>query len=325
MIMSKSNKKRNIVLFFVLLAVLLAGFSVLVSPSDYEAYDILAVERKVRAMESEPENSIDVLFLGDSESCDVYSPVQLYGEQGFTSYNTGSRAQRITDVYAIFQEELKRQSPKVVVLEVNTLFTKDTLYNSKDAAEMFMEQVLPITHYHSFYKIAEIPEIISGMNTEYARASVLKGFWYRKVAVAYTGPKNYMDSNTKRTSMSDGAQSYLTKIVDLAKSKGIEVLLVASPSPKNWTEGKSLSISDWAKANDVTFLDLNEKVDDIGIDWSTDSLDKGDHVNFYGTLKVNAYIGTVLKENYDLIDHRGDAQYQAWDDLYSSTSIYSNI
>jgi hypothetical protein len=174
--MKQNHRKRNIVLFLLLLAVLLAGSSALVSPSDYEAYDILAVERKVQAMSSEPENSLDVLFLGDSESCDVYSPVQLYGEQGFTSYNTGSRAQRITDAYAILQEELKRQNPKVIVLEVNTLFTKNTLFNTSDEAEMVMEEILPITHYHSFYKIFRIPEIIAGMNTEYDRASALKGF-----------------------------------------------------------------------------------------------------------------------------------------------------
>ena len=276
-IMKISRKGKYVMVFLIGLAVLLAGTSILIMPKEYEAYDILAVERKVNAMESEPVNSLDVLFLGDSESCDVFSPVQLYGEQGFTSYNTGSRAQRITDVYAILEQELKRQSPKVIVLEVNTLFTNDTLYNTKDAAQMYTEQLLPITHYHSFYKIAAIPELIPGMNTEYARATALKGFWYRKVTVAYTGPKNYMSTSTKRTTMSEGAQSYLTKIVDLAKSKGISVLLVASPSPKNWTEGKSLAISDWASSNDVTFLDLNEKVDDMGIDWSKDSLDKGDH------------------------------------------------
>ena len=320
----KINKKtRNVILFLIGLAMLLAGTSCFVMPNDYAAYDILADERKVRAMESEPEYSLDVLFLGDSERCDVFSPLQLYGEQGFTSYNTGSRAQRITDAYAILQEELKRQNPKVIVLEVNTLFTKDTLFNSKDSGQMLAEQLLPITHYHSFYKLAEIPEIISGMNTEYAKASILKGFWYRKVTVAYTGPKNYMNSSTKRESMSEGAQSYLEKIVNLAESKNIKVLLVASPSPKNWTEGKSITISDWAKSHNITFLDLNEKVDDIGIDWSQDSLDKGDHVNFSGTLKINSYIGSVLKENYSLPDHRDDSEYQSWEDLYNSTNIYT--
>ena len=187
---------------------------------------------------------------------------------------------------------------------------------------MYTEMLLPITHYHSFYKIAEIPEIISGMNTEYARASVLKGFWYRKTSVAYTGPKDYMSTSSTRSTMSDGAQMYLEKIVDLAKSKDIEVMLIASPSPKNWTEGRSLCISDWAKAHDIRFLDLNEKTDDMGINWETDSLDNGDHVNFNGSLKVNSYLGSVLKENYDLPDHREDTEYQSWNDLYQQTSIY---
>ena len=148
--MKLSKKGKQIPLFLITLALLLAGTSFLVQPKTYEAYDILAVERKTRAMASEPENSLDVLFMGDSESCDVYSPVQLWGEQGFTSYNTGSRAQRISDTYAILQEELKRQSPKLVVIEVNNVFVKDTLYNTTDLTEEFTEQILPTTPHHSF-------------------------------------------------------------------------------------------------------------------------------------------------------------------------------
>lgn len=321
--MKNNHKARSLVIFLIGLAVLLAGSSFLVSPKDYEAYDILAVERKVNAMAGEPENSLDVLFLGDSESCDVFSPVQLYGEEGFTSYNTGSRAQRITDAYAILQEELKRQSPKLVVLEVNTLFTKDTLYNSKDAAEMWMEEHLPITHYHSFYKILQIPEIISGMNTEYAKASVLKGFWYRKTTVPYTGRSDYMNSSTKEVELPSGSEEYMQKIIDLAKSKGAQVLLISSPSPKNWTQGRSLAIADWAKEHNEEFLDLNEVTDEIGINWTTDSLDRGDHVNFSGTLKINTYLGPVLQERYGLEDHRNDSTYQAWNDLYQNTQLYN--
>lgn len=304
------------------LSVLLAGTSFLVRPTEYEAYDILAVERKVRAMKSEPDNSLDVLFLGDSESCDVYSPVQLWGEHGFTGYNTGSRAQRITDAYAILEQELERQNPKLIVLEVNALFKKDDLYNSTDLPEMYMEQMIPITHYHSFYKIWEIPEIIYGMNTEYAKASVLKGFWYRKTVVPYTGPTDYMSQNTKKVTLSPGSTAYLNKILALAGSKGISVLMIASPSPKNWTQGNHDCIADFAQQNEQTFIDLNQKLDEIGIDWNTDSLDRGDHVNFNGSKKINTYIGKILVEQYGLTDRRGDAQYQSWNDLYSSIKLY---
>jgi hypothetical protein len=160
------------------------------------------------------------------------------------------------------------------------------------------------------------------MNAEYAKASVLKGFWYRKQSVAYTGRKDYMASSMKEATIPSGSGEYLQKIVDLAKSKGAAVLLIASPSPKNWTEGKSLAISDWAEAHGETFLDLNECLNDIGINWDTDSLDRGDHVNFNGTLKINSYLGPILVENYGLIDRRDDSNYQSWNDLYQNTSIY---
>ena len=63
----------------------------------------------------------------------------------------------------------------------------------------------------------------------------------------------------------------------------------------------------------VDYLDLNvgDAAKAIGIDWSTDSTDGGDHLNFHGAQKVSTYVGTYLKEQYGLADHRGDETISA--------------
>ena len=65
----------------------------------------------------EPKNSIDVLYLGGSHSNAAISPTQIYHEQGYTGYVLYSWSQPIWTSYHYLKEGLKRQKPKVVVLD----------------------------------------------------------------------------------------------------------------------------------------------------------------------------------------------------------------
>lgn len=59
----------------------------------------------------------------------------------------------------------------------------------------------------------------------------------------------------------------------------------------------------------------NLYAEELGIDWKSDTLDGGDHLNEAGATKVSKYLGTFLKERYGLTDHRGNAAYAVWDRL----------
>lgn len=310
----------KVVLFMLGLCLLLTGVSFLVKPQE-DVYDILAVQRKINAVKQEKENSLDVLFVGDSESCDVYSPLQLWGEYGITSYNTGSRAQRISDGYAIVKETLKTQKPKLIVIEANTLFRKNDIYNKEDANELFA-RIFPILHYHSFYKLWEMKEVVSGLGKEREKAEYLKGFWLRETQRSYRGSKDYIDRNKKDSTITEGTKKYLDALVSLAKENDIQVLLVASPSPLNWSRGRQTTIENYAQDHNLLFMDLNEKNDQMAIDWKTDTMDRGDHVNFAGSKKVNHYLGQWIQEIYQLEDHRQDASYSDWNELYQEVNLY---
>ena len=51
----------------------------------------------------------------------------------------------------------------------------------------------------------------------------------------------------------------------------------------------------------------------IGIDWTQDTYDKGDHLNYSGAEKVTNFLGAYLDKRYDLPDHRGDKEYASWE------------
>ena len=48
------------------------------------------------------------------------------------------------------------------------------------------------------------------------------------------------------------------------------------------------------------------------MDYSKDMSDGG-HLNFSGNYKFTNYFGSILKEKYDIPDHRGDKNYISWD------------
>ena len=89
----RSRKLIRVIAFLLVLVLLLAGSSALIRPKGYEAYDIETVDIKLQQMSSEKDGSIDVIFAGDSELLYAFSPLQLWGEYGMTSYIISSGGQ----------------------------------------------------------------------------------------------------------------------------------------------------------------------------------------------------------------------------------------
>ena len=109
------------------------------------------------------------------------------------------------------------------------------------------------------------------------------------------------------------AEKYLLLMKEYCENHGADLVLVSSPSPKNWTYAKHNSVADWAQANAVTYEDLNLN-DALGIDWASDTKDGGDHLNFDGAKKVSAYVGSGLSETYGLKDKRNNPDYKHWEE-----------
>ena len=55
-------------------------------------------------------------------------------------------------------------------------------------------------------------------------------------------------------------------------------------------------------------------IDELGIDWQKDTLDGGDHMNFYGSIKLTNYFGKYLNEQNILPNHKEDIQYSKWNE-----------
>ncbi len=283
-------------LFLTGLAVLMSLASVLFIPKQ-EQYNTLAVNKKKCALEKEKENSIDLIFAGDSECYSSFSPKQLFSEYGFTSYVVGTSAQRLCDTYAILSACFERQSPKVVVLETNCLFRYAGIYaDSKSEGDtmQFFSQCFPVLQYHSRWKI------FLGRHAETGEEEY-KGFKPSKDVKPYKGG-DYMGATDKKKQLDSETKTYLDKIYQLCQKENARLMFVSVPSAKNWTYAKHNGVMEWAEKNQVSYLDLN--LMEVGIDWKKDTRDGGDHLNINGAEKVTRYLGKYFQMQGELTDYR---------------------
>lgn len=292
-----------------LCVVLILAGRFLCRKSNADIYDTTAVRTKDAEVKNEVKDTIDVLFLGDSECYSSFNPLQMFAEHGYTSFICGTSAQRMCDSYAILQAAFETQTPEVVVLETNCLFRSvKSKGDSKDYVLDRLSDHVEIFKNHSRWKDA----FVSTNSLTKKKNEKNRGFIKRSTVKPYEGGA-YMHASEERKSMDADAEKYLLLMKEYCESHGAKLVLVSSPSPKNWTYAKHNSVSDWAQENAVTYEDLNLN-DALGIDWASDTKDGGDHLNFEGAKKVSAYVGNWLSEAYGLNDKRNNPDYKHWEE-----------
>ena len=264
--------------------------------------------------EAEPAGSIDVFLLGDSESRTSISPMELFHNEGFTSYCCGINASTLCEVSDMLHLVLKYHHPKLMILECNVIFSPFTW---QDAFEMVSARYFPVVHWHNRWKTLMKEDFIS--IPHYDKVEVRKGYYHS--AFADPAPPymidRYMTPSEEREPLEGINRWYLKHIVSICRKQGIDVLMLSMPSAKNWTALKHNTCADQAQALGIPFVDLNEMSEEVPIDWNLDTRDRGDHLNNDGMRKVCSWLGPWLKETYQLEDHRQDSSYDKnWTRLY---------
>lgn len=266
-------------------------------------YDSLSVSVKTADIKAEPDNSLDILFFGDSESYAAFSPRHLYSKYGYTSYVCGTAAQKVCDTYAILKDAFETQSPKVIVLETNCLFRDlKSKEENPDLVMNYLTDTLPVFANHASWKKAA-RKLLPKSRDERRRKQ--KGFIVRKNVIPYKGGK-YMKKTKKKRTVNKDISSYLEQIVTLCEENQAKLLLVSTPSPKNWNYKKHNGVQEWADSHSIDYIDLNLE-EGVKINWKKDTKDGGDHLNFSGAKKVTSFMGEYFRANYTLEDKRRES------------------
>lgn len=305
-----------------MLAVVLLLLSILVTPknnTEEAGHDAWAAY----GFEAEPNDTIDVFILGDSESRTSVSPMEMFHEEGITSYCCGINSENLCDMKQMLKRILKTQSPRLVIIECNVLFTE---FDWKDYLLSEVSYIFPVIRWHDRWK-SLTPEDFTSI-PDYTSREVRKGYYHARVndeAPQYL-KDNYMTPDESEYEFPSINLRVLEEVAAICRENGIDLLLLSTPSVKNWTMAKhnlcervagELNLEAQKYHTSVEFIDMNVMTDVIPIDWNLDTRDRGDHLNNDGMKKVCSWLGPWLKEHYHLEDHRDDpACQETWTDMY---------
>lgn len=261
----------------------------------------------------EPENTIDVLVVGDSESYTSYIPLEMWNQYGFTSYVCGTAAQPLPLTFKYIYDTLKKQNPKMIIIEANAVYRRKGL---DIPIATLGNQLFPIVQYHDRWKDLALTDFTSGVN--YTNRQPNKGYYYSKKTSVV---KEYVEYMKRRPNKSKTVpilnKIYMEFIKKYCDAKGIELMLYSSPAPANWTENKHNGVQKLADHLGIDYIDFNTMHDKLNLNFKTDYReDDGDHPNHLGALKVTKLLGEYLHENKTLPDHRTDEKYSSWNEDY---------
>lgn len=283
----------------------------------------------------------DVIFIGDCEVYENFSPVILWEEYGITSFIRGSAQQLIWHSYYLLEETLRYEKPRVVVFNVLSMkydTPQKEAYNrmALDAMplslaklkavkasmmqdEEFITYLFPILRYHSRWSE------LTGEDFKYL---------LKKEPVSHNGYLMRVDTKPMTTVPSakklpnyqfgDICYEYLDKMTSLCKKNGIELVLIKAPTVyPHWYDEWDAQMRAYAEENDLFYINFLDYTDEIGIDFSRDTYDAGLHLNLSGAEKLSRYFGRILADRFALEDHRNDAALsERWDEkiaLYNRT------
>ena len=276
----------------------------------------------------------DVIFIGDCEVYGNISPVTLWEKYGITSYIRGSAQQLIWQSYYLMEETLKYEKPKVFVFNVLAMkynepqkeeynrLTLDgmrlsmskirAIWASMTEDEHMIEYLFPLLRYHSRW--SELTH--EDFKYMFKKDKIFHNGYYMRVDVkpvtSIPTPRKLPDYN-----LGENAWHYLDKMVELAEENDIELVLMKAPTIyPHWYDEWDAQIKEYAEEHDLLYINFLERMDEMGIDlYTTDTYDSGLHLNLSGAEKLSAYFGNILKEKFDLEDHRQDEKYRLiWQD-----------
>lgn len=317
---SKSIKKQiKSIIFVVLFATMLAVLCEVFTPKTSDLQGGMT-NPNARGFYGERKNSIDLLVLGDSNAYCAYSPMFIWKKYGIPSYVAAEGNQNIVGALNILDEVLECQSPKVMIFDVNMLWSgKTDTQRTEDCITNILYKYVPIIKYHNRWKNMSLGDGFKGKNYTY-RSSTRGQNLSRKV-LPYVG-EDKMQESDEVDDIPWITKFFFEKLLKKCEKNGIKVVLMEAPTATSWTYARHVVMEAYAEEHDMTFIDFNTLTGKYAIDWSEDTRDGGMHMNSYGARKVTAYLGKYLTSNYTFENKQDDIEYANWNKEYAEYRSY---
>ena len=256
----------------------------------------------------EPEDSVDVLFVGSSlVYCDVI-PAMIYEETGLTSYIMAGPEQTLSLSYYYIREALKTQSPSAIFLELTgvmferyqnftvanvsymPLLSENRIGAALNAAEPEERfgLLFPLYDYHDQWR--NLRWVFGGRPDEVI--DPLAGYTLMEEAVPQT-ERYTRDYETAEDVLAENL-GWLRKIAALCEREGVRLVLFQVPSCA-WVPETALKRARDTVGDNIEIVDFNERFDAMDIDMERDFYDFL-HFNARGAVKFTRALAAYLAE-----------------------------
>lgn len=285
----------------------------------------------------EPENSIDIIYIGGSNVHHHFNNLLAYHLYGFTTYLLSSGIQPFTLTKSLIEESRKYQNPKLYIIDLARLtddfassyneswsrVVVDSLKNSKTRI-MAVNELLKnakieksqyVNYYFSFFKYHNSWKDIKRQNFD-STLNEFKGYYAYDYAFDIKPQEEFVWRDEIETLQPDN-EVVLLDLINYIENNDLNVLFVI-PKSTYWSpnyerlnyatkiiENHNLNVINFNKIDDSNF-DLN---------YETDFYDKI-HLNVYGATKYTLYFSKYLKDNYNLVNHKNDEKFLSWNEEY---------
>ncbi len=295
---------------------------------------IWANRNSISQFYEEPKNSLDVVYIGSSNSYAHFNNTLAYHLYGYTTGLLASDGQPFALVEYLLKEATKYQKPNVYVIDINCITTDVGYFNSGDVRKVTdnmkfsknridaindLIQYLPqedqdekLSFYFSFLTYHNSWRYIGDYS--FKPISLIKGHLIDE-GTAVISPEEEYVWKKEEMELPEENKQILTDLMDYIEDEKLEVLFVIPP--RSFTEENNKKLNYAARMlEDRGFKVFNANlVDEINIDFSHDLYNSA-HLNAYGATKFTKYFAKYLKDNYNLKDHRSDEKYESWNKAY---------
>ncbi len=283
---------------------------------------------------------LDVLLFGSSHVINGINPLQLYSEHGLTAYNLGGYGSVLLSSYWQLRLALDYCTPKVVVVDAYML-ENDVRYVDDPQANVDSDELhLNVDRFpFNKTKLSALNDMFLADSEKYPYIwdyIIYHDRWKELGAEdfkRFTGSADvnrmmgavieygvhdaeysYVDYQTGGLAQETVGTTYLRRIIEECQSRNIQVVVTTLPFLA-MEQNQAAAHTAEQIAEEYGCLSVNMLEVPGLIDINSDMEDPG-HLNILGCQKVTAYLGNVLKANYELEDHRGDEAYSNWDSCY---------
>lgn len=282
----------------------------------------------VKEMYATPKDTMELVFMGSSHTYGGVDPNFFWTEYGIPAFNMAISGQDKDSTVHSLLELLKKQNPKVVVVDVYALLwdrNEDmgnvyrnmlSLKVGKNSNELIRDYVEPEEQrkyflrwpiVHTRYKELSVYDFYKN------RASVVgRGFNYNFVQNPIAFDENAV-ACTDVEPISEKNEAWVLELEQIAKENGIELLFIQIPTVVSPQEQAILNgFETFTTERGIPYLDLNKHFHEIGLDVNADFVDKN-HLNFWGAQKNTVYLANYLLNQYSFIDRQYEDGYELWD------------